>query len=147
MRPMQWLHNKLWLLPLAGGCSCEYKGKRLVIQGSFTPEYLADFRARCRPSVAAVFGGEPRLGEPVAAFSASYPLPLCRRMAAGSCQAKDRRCPELPGLLRAAAVSALDKMSDLESEMFLPPLRRFVTTPSGSTILQRPGISSSGRIT
>ena len=74
MRPMQWLHNKLWLLPLAGGCSCEYKGKHLVIQGSFTPEYLADFRARCRPSVAAVFGRDPRVGEPVAAFSASYPL-------------------------------------------------------------------------
>ena len=33
----KWLHNKPWLLPMEGKCSCPYKGSHFVIQGSFTP--------------------------------------------------------------------------------------------------------------
>ena len=113
MKPMQWLHNKPGLLPLAGGCSCEHKRRHLVIQSTFSPTYLAEFKSRCRPSATAVFGHEPLLGKSVASFSASYPLPLCRRMAAGSRQAKDGHSPVLPLSLRAAAVAALDRSSAL----------------------------------
>lgn len=35
----------------------------------------------CTPSVEAVFGDAPKLGEHVAKFSAAYPLPLCKRVA------------------------------------------------------------------
>ena len=114
MKPMQWLHNKPWLLPLTSGCSCNHKGNHLVIQGSFTADYLAEFRSRCRPSVTAVFGREPRAGEAVAAFSASYPLPLCHRMASGSRQAKDGPSPVLPLSACAAAVAALSSSSSVQ---------------------------------
>ena len=88
MKPMQWLHNKPWLLKLAGQCSCPHKGQHLLVQGSFSPSFLSVFRSRCRPSVAAVFGVEPKLGASVASFSGTYPLPLVQQMAAGSLQAK-----------------------------------------------------------
>ena len=114
MKPMQWLRNKPWLVPLAGGCACAHKNRHLVIQGSFTAEYLAEFNARCKPSATAVFSREPRLGEPVAAFSASYPLPLCHRMASGSRQAKEGSCAVLPLSLRASAVTALSTVSACE---------------------------------
>ena len=55
-----------------------------------------EFRSRCCPSPTAVYGCQPKLGESVASFSGSYPLPLCRHVAAGSLQAHDALCAMSP---------------------------------------------------
>ena len=88
MKPMQWLHNKPWLLKLGGPCTCRHKGQHLTVQGSFSPSFLSVFKSRCRPSVSAVYGFEPALGASVASFASTYPRPLVQQMAAGSLQAK-----------------------------------------------------------
>lgn len=80
----KWLHNKPWYVALEGPCSCAYKNRHFTVQGSFTRAALDLFRSRCKPNIVEVYGREPRVGEPVSSFSASYPLPLCRIMAAGS---------------------------------------------------------------
>ena len=106
-KPFQWLHKKPWLTELAGTCTCEWKGAHLVIGGSFSPEALSTFHSRCRPSAKGVFGRDPVPGEPLAAFSASYPLPLVRRMAAGSAQAKRGQSPVLPLSQRFSTLETL----------------------------------------
>lgn len=68
-----------------------YKNRHFTVRGSFTKDALQTFRQRCTPSVVEVYGREPRLGEAVSSFSASYPLPLCRRMALGSVAAHSER--------------------------------------------------------
>ena len=84
MKPMQWLHNKPWLLDLDGGCTCSKSSRRFVIQGTFTKQSVLEFNARCSPSAFQVYGRAPVPGEAVTRFSGSYPLPLVRRMTAGS---------------------------------------------------------------
>lgn len=83
-KPSKWLHNKPWYKALEGRCSCPYKNRHFTVQGSFTQAALDLFRERCQPDIVQVYGREPALGEAVSSFSASYPLPLCKRMAAGS---------------------------------------------------------------
>lgn len=88
MKPSKWLRNKPWLMNLASSCSCPYKYKHFTIEGSFTRSAIEVFKKRCRPSCKEVYGRDPRRGEAVSAFSASYPLPLCRKMAEGSWAAR-----------------------------------------------------------
>ena len=83
----KWLHNKPWCAALGGACKCPYKGCHFTVQGTFTTGSIELFEARCRPSAKAVYGKTPRPGEAVSAFSASYPIPLCEAMSAGSLQA------------------------------------------------------------
>lgn len=83
-KPSKSLHNKPWYLGLESRCSCRYKGSHLVIQGSFTYAVIKEFNKRCVPNTKDIYGKVPRNGEALSAFSAAYPLPLCRRMAAGS---------------------------------------------------------------
>ena len=80
----KWLHNKNWYLSLEAQCKCPYKGQHFTVQGSFTRAAIDLFNQRCRPNTMSVYGHEPTVGEPVSRFSASYPLPLCEVMAAGS---------------------------------------------------------------
>ena len=77
------VHNKPWLLGLESR-SCQYKGTHFVIEGSFTKAAIREFDARCELSCLAAYGKTPPLGQSTSSFSAAYPLPLCRRMAAGS---------------------------------------------------------------
>ena len=92
----KWLHNKPWLLPLEGKCSCPYKGSHFVIQGSFTLSLIEDFERRCRPSCEHVYGRRPRAGEVISAFSASYPRRLVDRMASGLLAAKQGNIGKIP---------------------------------------------------
>ena len=109
-KPFQFLHNKPWLLDLAGQCSCRYRGRHFVAQGTFTRDNLQTFRERCIPDCVTVFRREPTPGESVARFSGSYPFPLMQRFAAGSAAAKHSDVPVLP---LTAAFSALAALSDL----------------------------------
>ena len=106
-KPFQFLHNKPWLLELASQCSCRFRGKHFVAQGSFTRENLKVFRERCVPSCLAVFRREPAPGESVARFSGSYPFPLMQRFAAGSAAAKHADIPVLPLTSSFSTVAAL----------------------------------------
>ena len=92
----KWLHNKPWLLPMEGKCSCPYKGSHFVIQGSFTPSLIEDFERRCRPNCDHVYGRRPRAGEVISAFSASYPRRLVDRMASGLLAAKQGNIGKIP---------------------------------------------------
>ena len=107
MKPMRWLHNKPWLLELAGSCTCNKSSPHFVIQGTFTKQSVADFDARCSPSALQVFGRVPVAGEPVARFSGSYPLALVRRMAAGSLDAHLGSSKVLPLSAKHAALTSL----------------------------------------
>lgn len=73
---------------LGGVCSCPYKGRHFTVQGTFTKESIDLFESRCRPSSVAVYGRTPRPGEAVRSYSASYPIPLCEAMSAGSLKAR-----------------------------------------------------------
>ena len=88
MKPSKWLHNKPWLEDLACSCTCPFKDRHFVVQGTFTRESLAEFKSRCRPSCQAVYGTEPMLGQSVSSFSGAYPVQLVTRMASGSLRAK-----------------------------------------------------------
>ena len=88
MKPSKWLHNKPWLLPLEQPCRCSGISPHFVIEGSFTRASLVRFEQMCSPSVYEVYGRMPQVGEPVSAYSASYPKSLCRRMASGHQQAR-----------------------------------------------------------
>ena len=84
MKPSKWLHNKPWLDGLSAQCVCKHKNAHFVVQGSFTHASIREFNKRCEPGVVEVYGRMPRPGEAVSSFSASYPIPLCEKMAAGS---------------------------------------------------------------
>ena len=88
-KPSKWLHNKPWYDGLAGQCTCLYRNRHFTVQGSFTRAAIALFRERCQPNIVEVYGREPKPGEAVSSFSASYPLPLCRQMAVGSRRAHE----------------------------------------------------------
>eukprot|EP00438_Fugacium_kawagutii_P004250 Skav217520 [mRNA] locus=scaffold647:242806:246940:- [translate_table: standard] len=76
-----WLGNNPLLRSLAARCQCGRAGKHFRVQGVFDRRRLRAFCKMCSPSVEAVFGKAPTLGQHVAHFSAGYPLPLCRRVA------------------------------------------------------------------
>ena len=84
MKPSKWLHNKPWYSSLAGRCTCRFKGKHFTVQGTFTRQTVRLFNSRCNPSSLTVYGREPRVGEAVSKYSASYPIGLCKAMAAGA---------------------------------------------------------------
>lgn len=92
----KWLHNKPWLVPLAGTCSCPSKGNHFVIQGSFTPDSILEFDQKCQPDATAVYRRKPRPGEQVSSFSASYPVRLMRKMASGSAASKIKAPHSIP---------------------------------------------------
>ena len=95
-KPSKWLHNKPWLLELESKCQCKSPSDHFIIQGNFTRDNVKDFEAKCRPSSVEVYGRAPRVGESVASYSASYPIPLCRRMALGSLAHKNGQSPIIP---------------------------------------------------
>lgn len=86
-KPSKWLHNKPWYDHLAGTCSCEFKNRHFTVQGTFTSATIQQFDRRCKPDTASVYGRQPRPGEAVSSFSASYPQALCQAMASGSAAA------------------------------------------------------------
>ena len=87
-KPSKWLHNKPWLISLEGSCRCPFHGDHFVVQGTFTRASVEDFCNRCRPSCLAVYGREPRAGDRVSSYSASYPYRLVHQMASGLVKAK-----------------------------------------------------------
>ena len=95
-KPSKWLHNKPWLIELETKCQCNSPSDHFIIQGTFTRENVKEFEAKCRPSSIEVYGRSPSIGESVAAYSASYPIPLCRRMALGSLAHKNGQSPVIP---------------------------------------------------
>ena len=94
-KPLQWLHNKPWLVDLARPCTCGSKS-HFIIEGTFTKASVASFEKACCPDAATLFGRSPRPGESVASFSASYPFTLCRLMAVGSAAAKRGQVTSMP---------------------------------------------------
>ena len=93
----QWLHNKPWLVDLEGNCQCPFQGKHFTVSGTFAQDRIIQaFDLKCRPHAAGVYGRLPRIGESVAAYAAQYPLPLMRRMAAGSALAKAHGARPMP---------------------------------------------------
>lgn len=65
-KPSLWMHNKPWLPELASPCRCESTDQHdFVIQGTFTRTSIPDFVARCKPSVGALYGRPPKVGEAV----------------------------------------------------------------------------------
>lgn len=94
-KPSKWLHNKPWIVPLECGCTCPWRNKHFVVQGSFTKSNLGDFLKRCRPSCEAVYGKVPKVGDVVSSFSAAYPYRLVQEMATGL----ERAVRGSPGLI------------------------------------------------
>ncbi len=95
-KPSQWLHNKPWMVELEVSCYCTSPDEHFTIEGSFTRASVVEFEQKCKPSSFVVYGRSPQVSEAVAAFSASYPTGLCRRIASGAAQARD----DTVGLLR-----------------------------------------------
>lgn len=108
-KPSQWLHNKPWLLELASPCRCESSSQHFVIQGTFTRASIPDFVSRCKPSVEALYGRPPRVGEAVSSYSASYPKTLCHRMAVGHVLSLDGSMPIIP---HSAVVDTMKRLGD-----------------------------------
>ena len=92
----KWLHNKPWLIPLEGQCSCKNRGNHFRIEGSFTKESIPIFDKMCSPDAETVFGRLPRVGEHVSSFSALYPISLVDQMAVGLCSAKAGQLSKIP---------------------------------------------------
>ena len=99
LKRSRWLHNKPWLCRLECGCSCGRKGKRFEVRGTFTAERLAEFCSLARPSVRAVDGIEPELGQSVADF-----MRLARMMASGSLAASRGHITPMPASARERTV-------------------------------------------
>ena len=95
-KPSQWLHNKPWMAELEIPCRCSSPDEHFTIEGTFTRSSIVDFESKCKPSSEVVYGRSPQVSEAVAAFSASYPTGLCRRIASGAAQARD----DTSGILR-----------------------------------------------
>lgn len=107
-KPSKWLHNKPWCLTLEGKCSCAYKGAHFTVQGTFTRDASRMFDSRCKPNALTVYGRQPTPGEAVSKFSASYPRPLCKVMAAGSQTAHARGLRPVVGPEPSAQCSPAD---------------------------------------
>ena len=62
-KPSRWIHNKPWLCKLGGPCSCSYRGRHFIVEGSFTADRLQELEERCGAGgAAAVYGASPSLG-------------------------------------------------------------------------------------
>ena len=125
-KPLQWLHNKPWLADLARPCSCGKAKPHFIIEGTFTKASAVTFDQLCSPNAKALFGRQPRPGESVASFSASYPLSLCRLMAVGSSAAKRGCVSDMPLSAKFATLELLD-----------PGLGLFSGSPSPEPIAAR----------
>ena len=75
-----WLVNNPVLLQLRAKCACALRKRHLRLSNFFTEAGVKEFVSLCQPSPSAVFGRDPREGEPVSMFSRMYPLALCRRI-------------------------------------------------------------------
>ena len=73
------LINRSGPLSLECRCTCSSAEPHLRVDASFSQESLKKFKLRCKPDCVSVFGREPKLGEAVPAFSATYPVPFCDR--------------------------------------------------------------------
>ncbi|OLP77428.1 hypothetical protein AK812_SmicGene42515 [Symbiodinium microadriaticum] len=91
-----WMTNKPWMMRISPGCHCPAGHKHFVVQGRFSHDSIRHFDSLCKPSAVAVFGRLPRVGESVAEFSAAYPLPLVRSLAAGSLEASKGSAKVVP---------------------------------------------------
>jgi hypothetical protein len=106
-KPSKWLHNKPWLLELETKCTCSSAASHCLIEGTFTKDKIKDFESKCRPNSTEVYGRPPRLGESVASYSASYPIPLMRRMALGSLNHSQGQSVVIPLSRKLACLSEL----------------------------------------
>ena len=110
--PTSWIHNKPWLLGFGGSCRCSRTRARIVVQGTFSAATGQAFDAACRPSAVGVYGRTPLVGESVSAFVATPPVPLLRRMAAGSLEASHGSVDDFPLSRVAGAFVALSELCD-----------------------------------
>ena len=117
----KWLHNKPWLIPLESSCTCHYKGNHFTVQGTFTKASIADFDHRCVPSCTAVYGRNPKVGESVASFSASYPVQLVHRMASGALSAKRGIVPKVPQSVRLRTYKEVNIFPNSLIDCFVGP--------------------------
>ena len=76
LKRSRWLRNKPCLCRLENSCQCGSGRRHFEVRGTFTAERLAEFLALAKPSVEAVYGCRPNLGQSVAEFSGAYPLRL-----------------------------------------------------------------------
>ena len=107
-RRTTWLHNKAWVLPLSGSCSCRWRGCHFATRHQrFSAEVREAFLSKCSPSCEAVFGCSPELGQSVSEFSEKVPLPLARRLAAGSLANKHGAARHIDFQHRAATARLL----------------------------------------
>eukprot|EP00439_Symbiodinium_sp_Y106_P019028 s5802_g2.t1 len=90
-RPLQFLHNKGWLLELGGPCLCSKGQAHFRVEGTFSSASIAEFNSRCTPSCIGVYGRHPEVGESVSSFARRCPALLAKRLAAGSVWARDGR--------------------------------------------------------
>ena len=130
-----WLHNKPWVHELAKGQSTRAHSDPLPVRGSISADLLAELGARCLPSVKAVFGREPGLGESVAALASVPPTFLCQRMAAGSLAERREGTTLMP--LSAKLASAA---------WAWPGALSGVSTPVGGRFAERPFFDDPERI-
>ncbi|CAE7399183.1 unnamed protein product, partial [Symbiodinium pilosum] len=109
LKRSRWLRNKPWLCRLECSCACG-RDRRFEVRGTFTAERLAEFAALAKPSVEAVYGLCPKLGQSVAEFSGAYPLRLAASMASGSLAASRGHTERMPlsARIRAARWLGLD---------------------------------------
>ena len=110
--PTSWIHNKPWLLGFGGSCRCSRTRARIIVQGTFSAATGQAFDAACRPSAVGVYGRTPLVGESVSAFVATTPVPLLRRMAAGSLEASRGSVDVFPLSRVAGASVALSELCD-----------------------------------
>ena len=96
LKRSRWLHNKPWLCRLENNCQCGPGHRHFEVRGTFTAGRLAEFSALAKPSVEAVYGCSPTLGQSVAEFSGAYPLRLASLMASGSLAASRGHTPLMP---------------------------------------------------
>ena len=94
-------------LACATCAACKFKGNHLVVQGSFTPDTIALFEARCVPDAKRVCGILPEAGQSMASFSGAYPLGLTDRMAAGSVAARLGSVERMPEAARVTTAKFL----------------------------------------
>ena len=140
-KPSKWLHNKPWLLELETKCHCVSAESHCIIQGTFTKLKIEEFESKCKPSSEVVYGRKPRVGESLASYSASYPLPLVRRMALGSRAHKEghsviiplsRKCQTLRDL---GCIDSEDPVVTKSSEPSQPALRPWHEDPDWISLL------------
>ena len=121
-KPSQWLHNKPWMMEFEMPCRCAQSSKHFVIEGSFAKESVQTFKRMCIPSTVELYGREPRVGEAVSAFFASYPNTLCRRLAAASKQALADTMPVVPLREHLRSCARVGEVIQVPKEVVLEPL-------------------------